>query len=664
MAFILAVLMVAGMAYYTIYILVSSVSASDAEEETVIINTSSLKDSGDVLISVGLMYGTNLTTGFQTTTSEGYTLGIQDLYNDREFEEIWNLDEEIISCTADANLSKTGLTFLVAENKRDTAVGGYHIQIDCDHLDRKEFEDLIGNTSSDVKDLGLYIIPAYIYTGYALRIGDFASRNDAEEFLSDIESIYDGEVISVVTPAKTAVSVLDPYSNTILFEFDCGGDYELGLKAREDEIGNTYITTPAGNNYDGVFCFKRYHNGETDGVSLINILPLEAYIAGVLPYETSNSWPLETLKAFAITVRSYTLTHLGEHLNEYGFDVCNSTDCQVYKGAGRINDRVMEAVLDTAGKVMTYNDKIVTAYYSSSMGGVTVSAQDAWGGVEDYPYLQAVETPWENYMVHNNAFWITEISPEALLERLRTAGYDKLEDAVESVEIVELAKNSTYVKILRVTDIHGNSIQIKNTDKVRTSLTPYVKSANFVVGRGEVEYTENVIVEYVPEEEIENENIGGAQDIDSGYLTLDDYYVITSHDLEKNTVDYSVNILTGDGEVEHNKKDAFVITRSNAAAFLGDSYLEYAEEEEADAEEEFNTSVITDKSTDEVIYKIAYAENEDNFIFVGKGWGHGVGMSQYGARDLAGLGYSAEEILEAYFVNTEIMHFEDTDNFN
>ncbi len=60
---------------------------------------------------------------------------------------------------------------------------------------------------------------------------------------------------------------------------------------------------------------------------------------------------------------------------------------------------------------------------------------------------------------------------------------------------------------------------------------------------------------------------------------------------------------------------------------------------------------------------MAYAEDENNFIFVGKGWGHGVGMSQYGALDMANLGYSSTDILEAYFKNIEVMNYRDSDNF-
>ena len=666
-ASILAFLMIAGMAYTTVYYLVTAVSA-ESTVETTMIETSSLKDSGDVLIRVGLMYESNLTTGFQTTTDEGYILGIQEPDGDCDFEEIWELDDTKISCTADDNLSKTYMTYLIAEDEDETVIGGYHIQVDADHLDRDEVEDLISNTRRKVNRLGLYIIPSYIYTGYALRIGAFASYEEAEDYLEDVEDIYDDEYVSIVSPAKSCVSVLNPDTDEILFEYDCGRQTELGIAAMENDDGNTYIRTPAGNVYDGVFCFSRYDNGETDGVQLVNILPLESYIAGVLPYETSNSWPLETQKAFAITVRSYTLTNLGKHGN-YNFDICNTTHCQVYKGAGQINDRVMEAVLGTESMVLTYDDSIVTAYYSSSMGGVTVSAQDAWGG-KDIPYLQAMETPWENYMVHNNGFWMVEVSPEELTERLNRVGYEEIEGAVEEIEITGYGKNSTYVTELTIIDEYGNELVIENSDSVRIAMSNWLKSANFVVGRGEVEYTEDVLV-YESEDEEEYADFVSYEDLtegygrDYGYINLDGSYVLTADGCEKIKQGRSraMTILTAEGTHTHQKKDIFVMSHQNAAAYLGDEYLKYASYE-AEEKIEHNVTIDTDKSTSEVLYKVAYADDEDNFIFVGKGWGHGVGMSQYGARDMAGLGYSAEEILAAYFKDTEIMHYEDSDNFN
>ena len=666
-ASVLAFLMIAGMAYTTIFYLVTAVSA-ESDIETSMIETSSLKDSGDVLIRVGLMYESNLTTGFQTTTDEGFILGIQEPDGRCEFEEIWELHETKISCTADENLSKTYMTYLIAEDEDETVIGGYHIQVDADHLDREEVEDLISDTRRKVNRLGLYIIPSYIYTGYALRIGAFATYEEAEDYLEDVEDIYDDEIVSIVSPARSCVSVLCPDTDEILFEYDCGRKTELGIAAMENDDGNTYLKTPAGKVYDGVFCFSRYNNGETDGVQLVNIVPLESYIAGVLPYEISSSWPVETQKAFAVTVRSYTLTHLNRH-GDYHFDICNNTHCQTYKGAGDINKRVMDAVLDTEGMVLTYDDSIVNAYYASSMGGVTVSAKDAWG--QDIPYLQAMETPWENYMAHNNGFWMAEVSPDELAERLIRMGYTQIEGDIEKIEITEFGEDSTYVTELTIIDEYGNELVIEKADNVRVALSNWLKSANFVVGRGEVDYTEHVVIsEQEDEEEYEDfvsyDDLAEDYGLDYGYINLGGTYVLTADGYEK--IDKkdvgSTDILTAEGLHTHQKKDVFVMSHQNAAAFLGEEYLKYATYEEEAKEIEHNVTIDTDKSTSEVLYKTAYADDEDNFIFVGKGWGHGVGMSQYGARDMASLGYSAEEILAAYFRDTEIMHYEDTDNFN
>ena len=665
MAMFLALLMVAGVLYYTIVILASSVRAEDTSKDTKIIDSSELTDLSSVEVAVGLMYGDNITTGFQTYSENGYIVGIEDIYGDRTFDEIWELDEKDISCTSDANLSKNSMTYLIAESRRDAAVGGYHVQIDCDSYSRHEVEYMIDEFEYDMSKLGLEMFPAYIYTGYAIRIGQFTSYSEAEEYVPVIEDIIRGEYISVVSPTDTAVSLIEPNTDVIMFEYDCGGKSELGLKARRDENGNTYIKTPAGNVYDGVFTFSRYDNGEVDGVSLTNVVPLEAYIAGVLPFETSNEWPIETQKAFAITVRSFTLSHMNDNSkhSKYSFDLCNTTDCQVYKGAGRINESVMEAVTDTAGQVLTYDRDIVTAFYSSSVGGVTVSAKDAWGGTKDYPYLQAVETPWEDYMNHYNGFWISEISPKELLQRLNNAGYIELKGEISDIEITELSKDSTYIKQLKVTDIYGTTVYINTSDKVRTSLTPYVKSANFVVGHGSVEYTESTNVEPTLSDEDDSSLIGK----DSGYMPFDDYYVERSSGTERKSWDDGFEyVMTSSGSFEYEKLDAFVITSENASAF-GDetaSNFTFEDDSETDTETEYNTHVTeVVEITGDTVYKIAYAEDKNNFIFVGKGWGHGVGMSQFGAYDLGKLGYSAEEILKKYFINTEIIDYRKTNDY-
>lgn len=679
---ILAILMCAGAAYTIIGTLILDVKAETTTtyaSNSRAIDTSSLKNSGDVLISVGLMYGSNITTGFQITTDGGgYEIGKQLLGGSRGYTPIWDLYDATLTAMADVNVSKSGYTYSPTNDYYSTKIGAYHVQVDCDDLDRWEFAELMSNTEWQIANLGQYQIPSYIYTGYAIRVGDFATWDDANVYLELVREIYPDRYVSIVTPEQTAVSVVNPYTDKIVFEYDCGSNSEIGFKAFENSDGNTYIKTPAGNLYDGVFAFKRHYNGSVDGVSLINILPLESYVAGVIPYEMEGTWPIEVLKEFAVTVRSFSLTHGNKH-KDHHFDLCNTTCCQMYKGAGRMNDNVMDAILSTEGQVVAYKGDIITAYYSSTQGGVTVSVQDVWGGSVEVPYLQAKETPWEDYSAHSNGFWMTEISPESLLERLHKAGYTSLQGAIEDVEIVELAKNSTYVKELRVTDIYGNSVTIRNTDKVRTSLTPYVNSANFVVGKGSVEYT--IETPYDSLAESDNENTGGDvfypdeeededddgvfdYDISYGYTDLDTYYVISSDSMEKAYRDESVSVMTADGITHHDKSNIFVMCRQTAAAFLGDDYLIYLDKDTEEKEDKFDTEIVEDKSDEYVTYKIAHADNERNFIFVGKGWGHGVGISQWGSYDLAVMGYGYEDILLAYFEGAEIIDYRDTNNYN
>ena len=662
-ALLMAILMVAGAAYYAIYMMTLSVSAADPAEQTEIVDTSSLTDSGDVPVRVGLMYGDGVTVGFEVTSSCGFTVGVTETEGDCTFTPVWELSLNKVAATTDGNLSKSHMTYSVAYDASDASVGGFHIQVDCDKYNREQFTSMLRKAEDALAAYGMDVIPAYVYTGYTIRAGVFTTRAEAEDWLDMVKAVFPEETVYVTGASSTSVSLIDPETDEIQFEYDCGGETELGLRAQEDENGNTYMKTPAANVYDGTFVFSRYKSGSADGVALTNILSLEAYIAGVLPYEVSNDWPLETLKAFAVTVRSFTLTHMNRH-SDYGFDMCNNAHCQVYKGAGRVNSNVMQAVTGTAGQVMTYNGEIVTAYYSSSMGGTTVSAKDAWGG--DIPYLQAMETPWEDYMNHENAFWIVEMTPGELAERLRQAGHN-IRGEVVDIRIVSLAENSTYVKVLEVTDSAGGTVRISGTDAVRTSLTPGIKSANFVVGRGSVEYTETVASSAaLPEQNttpVKKPVSSGAvqYDKDYGYINLYGYHIATSEGEYVSDIDFSVTLMTGEGEHIYERQDIFVLSSESASAFTGETYIPTEEEEET--EEETHITETLDKSTETTLYKVAYADNPGSFIFVGKGWGHGVGMSQYGAYDLANMGYNAGQILEAYFDGISLVSYRSTNAY-
>ena len=123
----------------------------------------------------------------------------------------------------------------------------------------------------------------------------------------------------------------------------------------------------------------------------IDVVPLEAYLDGVVPSEMPSNWPDEALRSQAVAARSYALS---TRLAAAPFDVYGDTRSQAYGGVARETPATNAAVQETAGQVLMYGTKIATTYYSSTSGGETESAQDAWGG-RSVPYLVSVDDPYD-----------------------------------------------------------------------------------------------------------------------------------------------------------------------------------------------------------------------------------------------------------------------------
>jgi stage II sporulation protein D len=127
-----------------------------------------------------------------------------------------------------------------------------------------------------------------------------------------------------------------------------------------------------------------------DGLQLINVIPLEDYLAAVLGSEMPVSFPPEALKAQAVAARTYALQ---KKLDAYSntFHLGSSVLHQVYGGVNREDPRTRAAVEATRGQVLTYELAPIEAYFHASCGGRTESGQDALQ--RDLPYLQPVDCP-------------------------------------------------------------------------------------------------------------------------------------------------------------------------------------------------------------------------------------------------------------------------------
>jgi stage II sporulation protein D len=126
------------------------------------------------------------------------------------------------------------------------------------------------------------------------------------------------------------------------------------------------------------------------GVAVINVVNLEVYLRGVVPAEMGpRSFPnVEALKAQAVAARTYAVAHLGDHAVE-GYDLCDSQACQVYEGAGAEQALTDRAVQETAGEIVTFQGRPIDAMYQSTCAGHT---EDAVALFPDraQPYLKGV----------------------------------------------------------------------------------------------------------------------------------------------------------------------------------------------------------------------------------------------------------------------------------
>ena len=141
-----------------------------------------------------------------------------------------------------------------------------------------------------------------------------------------------------------------------------------------------------GNAYRGALLVHR----QAGKLTIVNRLPLDRYLRGVVPWEMPDDWHREALRAQAVVARSYALATLKPGTL---FDLYADTRSQVYGGIRAEAATTNRAIGSTAGRVVSWNGRIATTFYHSTSGGRTVSNEEAWPGATPVPYLVSVPDP-------------------------------------------------------------------------------------------------------------------------------------------------------------------------------------------------------------------------------------------------------------------------------
>lgn len=195
--------------------------------------------------------------------------------------------------------------------------------------------------------------------------------------------------------------IIDTKSNKSIYRIQSMKPYKFKAKkniiviqvgAQEYNLGaNMVQIRPSENGFCAVK--KRWYRGElivkanNGNLTVINNLNIEEYLRGVVPSEMPSKWNIEAQKAQAIAARSYAIANLGKRAAR-GYDLKDTPEDQAYGGALSETAQTNKACKDTEGIVITYDKKVIPAYYSASAGGHTLNSGDVW--MKDLPYLRSV----------------------------------------------------------------------------------------------------------------------------------------------------------------------------------------------------------------------------------------------------------------------------------
>jgi stage II sporulation protein D len=192
------------------------------------------------------------------------------------------------------------------------------------------------------------------------------------------------------------------------------------------------------NGYRGDLVVK----AKPDGLMVVNQLPLDRYLRGVVPWEVPTGWHEATYKAQAVAARSYTLATLHPGAD---FDLYSDSRSQEYGGIRAETPQTNLALGATAGQVLMYGDTIIEAMYFSSSGGRTSSVRDAFPTARQVPYLRSVPDPFD--YISPRHVWPTQVlSPAQVGAALGVSG-------VRDVRVVH--NSSGRAAAVRVLTDHG-----------------------------------------------------------------------------------------------------------------------------------------------------------------------------------------------------------------
>jgi stage II sporulation protein D len=221
-----------------------------------------------------------------------------------------------------------------------------------------------------------------------------------------------------------------------------------------------------GKSYRGMFELS-VQNGK---LLVVNQLPLEQYLVGVINSEISSTWPMESIKTQAVIARTFAVAKRKERSKAL-YHLESTVMDQAYEGSDEEDSRAARGVVETQDEVLTYNGTVIQAFYHANSGGRTEASQNVWGIA--LPYLQGVECQYG--LTSTTSSWEQSLP------------LSKIEAALKSFKIYGLTdiksgprNNRGRLKNLVLVTERGNVTLLATKFRMAVGST-VIKSTNFAV---------------------------------------------------------------------------------------------------------------------------------------------------------------------------------------
>lgn len=351
-----------------------------------------------------------------------------------------------------------------------------------------------------------------------------------------------------------------------------------------------------GKRYRGMLTFAV--NGTA--LTAVNVLGLEEYLYGVVPSEMPQSYEMEALKAQAVAARTYAMTKIGAHTAD-GYQLCDTTACQVYLGYSGEASRTNDAVDATAGEVACYNGAAIEAVFSASTGGYTENSENVWG--TEVAYLRAVPEIAE----YGDNTWTKTLTLDELDALLQKNG-----ESIGTAQDIVITKLSTGGRVQELQIVGSRGTKTLTGESIRT-------------------YFGGAACGSLPGKMFTINGKGGEIGVYGGTSSA-----------------ASTQSSAKGGLLSAVAADGIIAKTEGTLSYLNGRSLS------VDVPETTATRAAASDGTYEVYDVNISTVKNGQFVFAGVGKGHGVGLSQNGAQAMAQQGYDYEEILLHYYTGITI----------